>query len=289
MPQTVFVKVAGFDDVERHALNTMFRLSADREVAYVLWMHDAPQPPKLALVDGDSYEALLDIGTHADPAPTVIWIGDAPPKNAWRTFERPIAWHDVVSAMDELFAPAPAAADLDLDFDLDIDAGAQPAAATDAGAEADAGVDFDLDGDVVAHEDAQDTQPPDTLPPEAEEPRKRALIANADRDERLYLRAKLALSGLTHADEAETGAQALELARSNAYTVAIVDFKLPDIDGWAMLRELSQARPAIAHIIVTTPRLSLRERIRSWFADTDGFFEKPTNTARLQDVIERIR
>ena len=62
-------------------------------------------------------------------------------------------------------------------------------------------VDFDLDFDESAAE---------TWPPTPE----RALIASADRDERLYLRAKLALADLTQADEAETGAQALELARA---------------------------------------------------------------------------
>ena len=34
----VFVKVFGFDDVERHALNTVFRLSETRPVAYALWL-----------------------------------------------------------------------------------------------------------------------------------------------------------------------------------------------------------------------------------------------------------
>jgi CheY-like chemotaxis protein len=280
MPQTVFVKVAGFDDVERHALNTMFRLSAEREVAYAPWIHDAPQPPKLAIVDGDSYEALLEIGAHDDQSLKTIWVGADPPQDAWRTFDRPIAWHDVIEAMDELFAPEPVVPDID--FDLEVDTGAA------ANANSDADIDFDLGTDAVAHEDAQDTQPPDTLPPEPEEPRKRALIASIDRDERLYLRAKLALAGLTYADEAETGAQALELLRSNRYTVVLIDFGLPDIDGWTMLHELKQAQPAIPHVIVTTPRLTLRERVRSWFAGTDGFFEKPMNTTRLQDVIERI-
>jgi CheY-like chemotaxis protein len=281
MPQTVFVKVAGFDDVERHALNTMFRLSADREISYALWIHDAPQSPQLAIVDGDSYEALLDIGAHDGPTLKTIWVGADAPQDAWRTFDRPIAWHDVVAAMDELFLPAPVALPAaEIDFDLDVDV---PAAA-----QADAGVDFDLDIGAMAPEDAQDTQPPDTLPPEPEEPRKRALIVNMDRDERLYLRAKLALAGLTQADDAETGAQALEFARSNRYTVALVDFSLPDIEGWAMLRELAQLQTPIPHVIVTTPRLTLSDRVRSWFAGTDGFFEKPMNTAKLQNVIERI-
>jgi hypothetical protein len=69
-------------------------------------------------------------------------------------------------------------------------------------------IDFDLDVDSAG---------PETQPPEPREPAKRALIASADRNERLYLRARLALAELTQADEAETGAQALELTRAHQY------------------------------------------------------------------------
>ena len=53
MAEPVFVKVVGFSDVERHALNTLFRLSAGQAVHYMLWAEDAPAPAVLALVDGD--------------------------------------------------------------------------------------------------------------------------------------------------------------------------------------------------------------------------------------------
>ena len=51
MAQRVFVKVTGFTDVERHALNTVFRLSEQRGIIYSLWDSSAPEPPKLALVE----------------------------------------------------------------------------------------------------------------------------------------------------------------------------------------------------------------------------------------------
>ena len=51
MGRMVFVKVVGFRDVERHALNTLFRLSAERPTCYALWMPDAPVMPHIALID----------------------------------------------------------------------------------------------------------------------------------------------------------------------------------------------------------------------------------------------
>ena len=134
-------------------------------------------------------------------------------------------------------------------------------------------VDFDLDSTKA-------------LPTPGPAPPKRALIASADRDERLYLRAKLALAGLTQADEAETGAQALELARANNYAVALVDFALHDVDGWAFLKELSEARPAIEHVIVIKAQASLGERARGWVAGAKGVLDKPPHPGKLQDLLQ---
>jgi CheY-like chemotaxis protein len=246
--QRVFVKVVGFTDVERHALNTVFRLSEQRATVYSLWAPDAPEAPKLALIDGQSYEAREELAAPHDPELKLIWVGAVAPANAWRRVDRPLSWPDVLESMDELYA-APEAVDLDLD--LDHDAG-------------------------------------DTLPPEPREPGKRALIASADRNERLYLRAKLALAELTHADEAETGARALELARAHQYVVAVVDFALPDVNGWAFLKELIEARPAIPNVIITKAKASGGERVRAWIAGAKGCFDKPPHPGKLQELLRKI-
>lgn len=242
----VFIKVVGFNDVERHALNTVFRLSGQREIVYSLWLDGAPERPKLALVDGESEEARMELAASPESGLKLIWIGNDAPENAWRSFQRPLSWPDVVNAMDELFTPP-------MDFELDFDSSEM-----------------------------------DTLPPPAEEPGKRALIACADREERLYLRAKLALVELTHADEAETGAQALELARTHQYSVAVLDFALPDVNGWALLKELRQAQPAIPHLILTKEKASATERVRAWWAGAAGCFDKPPHPGKLHDLLQRV-
>lgn len=135
--------------------------------------------------------------------------------------------------------------------------------------------------------DAADTQPPDTRPPELP-PRRRALIVNADRDERLYLRAKLALAELREADEAETAAQALELARDNDYALALVDFDLTDANGWMLLKELGNGPRPIAKIILTKTRPSLRERARARFAGVAGFLAKPPHPGKLHELLLKV-
>ena len=106
MPSPVFVQVVGFRDVERHALNTVFRLSRDRATSYFLWSPDAPAPAHLALIDVDSYEGAMALASpEFSPYVKMICVGERPPESAWRVFNRPLNWHAVVGAMDELFAP----------------------------------------------------------------------------------------------------------------------------------------------------------------------------------------
>jgi CheY-like chemotaxis protein len=106
MTSPVFVQVVGFRDVERHALNTVFRLSRDRATSYLLWTPDAPAPAHMALVDVDSYEGAMALASpDFNPNLKMICVGERAPEAAWRVFNRPLNWHAVVGAMDQLFAP----------------------------------------------------------------------------------------------------------------------------------------------------------------------------------------
>ena len=247
MAQRVFVNVVGFSDEERHALNLLFRISEEHDTAFSLWEPGAPEPARLAIVDGQSYEGQLELESPRNAGVPVFWVGDGAPERASRAFQRPIAWPDVVQAMDEVFAPP-------VDFDLDFD-------------------------------DVQ-TQPPDQaveVPPQ-----RRVLIASGPLEERLYLRARLSLAGLTIADEAESAAQALELARANDYVLALVDFRLPGANGWDFVRELRSGPRPVPKVIVTATRPSLMDRVRSWFAPVAGFFEKPPHPGKLHDLLRQV-
>jgi CheY-like chemotaxis protein len=171
----------------------------------------------------------------------MIWIGPGMPPQAWRCFERPVHWADMIAAIDEMLQ--------------------RPS-----------GPDFDL-----------------TLPGTMDEPSgRRALIASADRDNRLYLRARLALSHLTQADEAETAAGALELVRRHRYDLALVDLGLPGADGWALVRRLRAVRPRIAHLVATNGRASAADRLRAWLAGAHNLPGERLDPARLQALLERV-
>jgi CheY-like chemotaxis protein len=244
MAQRLLIKVVGFSDVERHALNTVFRLSGQHDTCYGLWTPEATDPPQLLLLDGLSWEARLQAESPSGDGLKRVWVGESPPEGCWRVFQRPIAWPEVLQALDELFAPAPL-----LDFDLDFG---------------------------------------ETLPPAPAAPVRRALIASADRDERLYLRAKLALARLTQADEAENAARLMELLRSQAYAVALVDVELPGGEGWALLEELARAQPAVPHLIVTKAEARWWDAVRARRVGVHGFFGKPPHPGKLQEMLQKL-
>lgn len=239
MAQRIYVKVVGFSDEERHALNTVFRLSEQCRTMYQLWTPQAAEPARVALLDGQSWEARVEAESPLHRELQLLWVGPNPPATVWRAFQRPIVWPEVIAGLDAVFDPG-AAVDLDIDAEPDS---------------------------VMSH--------------------KQALIVSADRGERLYLRARLSLARLTQADEAETGSQAMELARGKQYDLALVDASLGDMDAWALLNRLRAGRRPIRHLAMTKAARSMAERLRAWRGST-ALLEDPPDPERLDAWLSRI-
>lgn len=219
----VFVKVVGFTDAERHALNTVFRLSQEGHVSYSPWEADAPAAPRMLLVDGEDASAAAEVAIARQAGVPFTWIGPRAPGGAWQCFTRPLAWPDVVMALDEFFLPGP-----ELDIDLDAD--------------------------------PLDTRPTLVLGPGGRPCR--ALVVSAGLEERLYVRAKLSLALWTLADEAESPPRALELARTQDYELAVLDLA-PWVDPWPLVEELRALQPALRGVLLLQPRPTLFQRLRA--------------------------
>jgi CheY-like chemotaxis protein len=239
MAQRIYVKVVGFSDEERHALNTVFRLSEQCRTMYQLWTPQAAEPARVALLDGQSWEARVEAESPLHRDLRLLWVGPNAPATVWRSVQRPIVWPEVIGGLDAVFDP-------------------------------DALVDVDMAGE-----------------PESPMSQKQALIVSADRGERLYLRARLALARLTRADEAETASEAMELARGKQYDVALVDASLGDMDAWALVGKLRHGRRPIPHLALTKAARSMAERLRAWRGST-ALLEDPPDPERLDAWLSRI-
>lgn len=84
---------------------------------------------------------------------------------------------------------------------------------------------------------------------------------------------------------AATGREALEKARERAYNVALLDVKLPDVEGTELLAPLKKIRPDMA-VLVITGYASLESAVRSSLEGALAYITKPLN---LNSVLAAIR
>ncbi len=249
MSSTVFVKVAGFRDVERHALNTVFRLSLDRRVVYALWIPDMSPPPNLALIDVDSYEGGLEIASPKfNPNLKLICIGEKAPASAWRVFPRPLDWTAVVQSMDELFM-GPVTQPSSFDPNATV-------------------VDFTLD----------------SVPAGV----KVSLLVDESRDHRLYLRARLALAGMLEVDDAVNAEEALQMASRRHYDLVILNLDHPDTDGWKLVADLMALEPAITSMVVSTRNNSWNLQQQAEQAGCRGVLEVPFDPNQIIQMLQKV-
>ena len=83
---------------------------------------------------------------------------------------------------------------------------------------------------------------------------------------------------------AENGREALEKVRNNFYNLALLDLKLPDIEGTDLISEFRQIKPEIKIIVVTG--YSTRENaINSLNLGADGYLEKPVTPGKLLGIV----
>ena len=281
--QRIFIRVIGFTSVERHALNTVFRLSqardSGRSISYEPWTDGAPDAPGLVLVDGASGDANQELTRlHQDPSMGLIWVGAITPAQAWRSFTRPLRWPDVLTAMDMYFDRA-SAANVDIDFDLNLD------------------LDLDLDNHTPpAQTDAAATQPAafnDWPSVGSAATVKRALIADADGPARMYLRTKLAAVHITHVDEADTLAQAKDFLTQQRYSFVSLDAGLKDADLWQTIGlakgalNLTGGRANGTVLLVTGQHISLTTQITAKLNRCTTLV-KPLSPDKLQLLLQNL-
>lgn len=205
--QRIYVHVVGFGDVERHALNTVFRLSEERELAYALWMpltapgtHQNTALAEVALVDGDSAEAVLLHAKQTPPGQRLIWVGHNPPPHAWRVLQRPIQWASVLNDLNAVYA----ARQVDSGF---------------------------LDLDITL---------PGPLETGSTTPHKRALIVGVTELERRRLMALLEQHGITEVDRADSTEAALEHISRHRYSCGVFDLDEHHVDSWQLAQHFAQ-------------------------------------------------
>jgi DNA-binding NtrC family response regulator len=86
-------------------------------------------------------------------------------------------------------------------------------------------------------------------------------------------------------DTTQNGKEAIEKARANFYNLALIDIRLPDMEGTELLTTLVETTPKMVKIIITGYP-TLQNAVEAVNKGADGYVIKPANMA---DLLRKIR
>ena len=86
-------------------------------------------------------------------------------------------------------------------------------------------------------------------------------------------------------DTAENGKQAIEKSAANFYNLALIDIRLPDMEGTELLTALKETTPKMVKIIITGYP-ALQNAVSAINKGVDAYLIKPVNTDELLRLIK---
>ena len=86
-------------------------------------------------------------------------------------------------------------------------------------------------------------------------------------------------------DTAANGKEAIEKSEANFYNLALIDIRLPDMDGTELLTALKETTPKMIKIILTGYP-ALQNTIAAINKGVDAYLIKPVNTNELLKLIQ---
>ena len=111
----------------------------------------------------------------------------------------------------------------------------------------------------------------------------RILVVDDDEGIRKTLSAILKEEGYT-VDVAQSGSEAIQKTKASAYNVALIDIRLPDMEGIELLSKIKDAVPKTRKIIVTGYP-TLKNAIAAVNKKADGYLMKPIDVEQLLETI----
>jgi DNA-binding NtrC family response regulator len=88
-------------------------------------------------------------------------------------------------------------------------------------------------------------------------------------------------------DTAETGKEAIRKSKVNSYSAALIDFRLPDMDGTELLTSLRERVPKMVKIMVTGYP-TMQNAVECVNKHADGYFIKPVDYDKLLNTIREL-
>lgn len=248
----VWVKVVGFSNEERHAIQTMLRLSHDGNVRLRWWSAQNGVAPHLVLLDSESLAGDLEMQMPSfNPSTKTIVVGKeggAVP-GMWCRFERPLDWARILQEFEALFLLNGMQAPLH-----------EPGDSSSTGVE-------------------EYCVPPGY---------KSALIVGLKREDQMYLKARLALQGIIHVDEVAGANEAAKNMSRRDYQIVIVGCPLLDVDVLTFIHALHERHQAPVKIVAVMEEARWKETQTMASLGVQDVLETPFLPLRVSSVLSQL-
>ena len=114
------------------------------------------------------------------------------------------------------------------------------------------------------------------------------LVIEDDVDIRTFVRGVLELEGY-RVIHAATGEEGLKLLRDTQVNLLLLDLRLPDISGWAILEETKNSLEfASIQAIVITASASVSQHDQALAMGAEDYLTKPLSAADLKSAVARV-
>lgn len=117
-------------------------------------------------------------------------------------------------------------------------------------------------------------------------PAKPVLIVDDEKNIRLTVSIALESLGLA-SDSAMNGEEALQLIREKDYRLALLDLKMPGMDGMEVLRRLRDIRPDI-RVIIITAHGTIESAVEAMKLGAVDFIQKPFAPKEIRDLVTSV-
>ena len=88
-------------------------------------------------------------------------------------------------------------------------------------------------------------------------------------------------------ESASTGAEALDRAKAQHFDAVLLDIRLPDLDGWAVLQYLSELHPSLPVILHTAQMVMEAPGQNPKSHQAFAYLTKPFNRQELKATLRR--
>lgn len=303
------IRVIGLTDTERHAFNSVVRLSQGRNPSYTIWQPGDGRPDIL-LLDGEHADSAKVAQSNRNQPDHMIWLGDGVPDFVHYSLQRPLQWMMVLQQMDTLiarhaptmppsdFVKTQAPEEAEPHFQPTMPQGESvPADAPDSRSPI-ALSDFNVSGTGNSGRSAPILylQGDDSLG-RAPDKRKRVLIVDANTTFRLYLKAVLSVGNELLVEETANLQEALAMAHELAYDSVLIDMGFAADGAFSLCKSIvssamdlrpGDTRISRPNVYFLSQSAGPIKKLQAKRAGANGILIRPRNQEQLDTLFDAV-